>query len=149
MSEQLLTQQVGVIYWLWREAIMQNAQGESYEALKTLSYVTDTLYDNGKDYADLNCVDEVLNKIKAKEAFITTSESQAREARITETRNLEASREFRGCLRKVRNYMQVTGYYLMMNKGWDNRIIPTATMKPQVDPPRTKTYLEKMPSEIL
>lgn len=149
MSENLLGQQVGIIYWLWREAIMQNAQGESYEALKTLGYITDTLYDNGKDYEDLNCVDEILDRIKAKEAFIDISEFLARGARITELRNLEAEREFRGCLRKVRNYMQVTGYYLMMSKGWDNRIIPTATMKPQIEPPKIKTYLEKMPSEIL
>jgi hypothetical protein len=118
MSEQLLGQQVGIIYWLWKEAIVQNASGNSYEALKTLGYVTVTLYDNGENNPDLNCINEALGLIQLGETQIHTAETRAREAQIIEYRNAEAGKLFMGCMGKVRKYMQKVGYYTMMNEKW-------------------------------
>jgi hypothetical protein len=118
MSEQLLNQQVAIIYWLWKEAIMLNANGESYEALKTLSYITSTVYDDGTDDPHLKCVDNALKKIEAEETGINVAESQARSARLTEHRNREAANLFQDCLKEIRAYMQKVGYYMMMKPDW-------------------------------
>jgi hypothetical protein len=128
---------------------MLNANGESFEALKTLSYITNTVYDDGSDDPHLRCVDIALKKIEAGETSINVSEAQARSARFTEYRNREAATLFQDCLKEIRLYMQKAGYYLLMNKTWDNRITPTATMKTELAPPKSKIYKEKLPSELL
>jgi len=128
---------------------MLNANGESYEALKTLLYICDTVYEDGTKDPYLDCIEGTLNKIEVGESSIAVAEAQARSARIMEYRNREAGVVFHECLRGLRNYMMKAGYYLMMNKSWDNRITPTATMKTQLEPPKKKLYTEKLPSELL
>jgi hypothetical protein len=128
---------------------MLNANGESFEALKTLSYITSTVYDDGSDDPHLKCVDIALKRIEEGESSINVAEAQARSARLMEHRNREAATLFQECLKEIRLYMQKVGYYLMMSKSWDNRITPTATMKTELAPPKSKTYKEKLPSELL
>ncbi len=118
MSEMLLGQHISVITWLQKEAISLHARGESYEALKTLGYITDILYDDGKDDERLKSVNMVISNISDHEATIATSDAQARDARATELRNKEASTRFRGYLREISDYMQKAGYYMKMNEGW-------------------------------
>jgi hypothetical protein len=134
---------------LWKESIILYENGEPYEALKTLGHLARTTYNDGTDDPNRRCVKDAIVKIGENEKNINVAEMQARSARVSEHRNREAGMIFEDCQDKIQSYMQKVGYYLMMNKAWDNRITPTATMKTELAPPKSKTYKEKLPSELL
>jgi hypothetical protein len=148
-GQQLLGQHISMITKYEDMAMYLKLNDESYKALEVLQTLIPFLYNDGtREKLDAE-IENSIKRIIDIEKRVSTTESQARAARIEELQNMEAKRDILNCFSLTTAYMQRVGYYLMMNKGWDNRIIPTSTMKPQVEPPKTKTYLEKMPSEIL
>jgi hypothetical protein len=152
MSEALLGQNITLVYKWVNYAIEMRHNQQWWEALCALQSAANELYEDAKDTAELDELDNVIEDIE-EEAKNTVSQSRdSSERRLfnyDSYKNRRAAQVFNHQQKQIKRYMQRVGYYTLMNKGWDSRITPTATMKVQQQPPQTKKYSEKLSGELI
>ena len=149
MSEILLNQNISLIYEFIKGSVKLHAEGRHWEALDLLRISGAMIYKKADNHEALDDLKTEMNRITVESRKINATSPETTRAQREDYVNMEAGRIFVDKMEDLRDYMQNVGYYTMMNKTWDNRITPTSTMKAQVEPPKTKTYSEKLASEIL
>lgn len=143
-AEALLGQNVALIYDFIRQAVDHRKAGEHWESLKMLDTAASLIYLDEAKQTPLIDLAEEINRIKVEALEIVTSSPEGTEEARLQHLDREAAQTFSTHLKALRNYMQAVGYYKMMNKSWDNRIVEMQ----EVDPLKARPTRRVIPAEL-
>jgi uncharacterized protein YwgA len=119
MSEALLNQNVNLIYGILHEAITLFGKGQRWEALLQLQIAASLVYKDPKNHAALDELDRTIAKINTDAEKIHEFRKEDTIAKRERLKNMEAEKYFVTLMQILRDYMQMEGYYAMMNPDWE------------------------------
>ena len=129
MNEQLLSQNVSLIYDMIRDAVKMYSQGNAYNGLQLLQHASAIMYlDHEKD-EELRELDEKLDYVNTRISEITVNSEEERQSYSYILANQLSAPEFNPTLKNLRNYMQRVGYYTLMNGNWKDFYDPSKGRK--------------------
>ena len=102
------------------------------------------VYKDEKKGGSLDAVAEDMERIYAEALAIDGSSAEARHEKQAEYLDREAAKILLPRFEGLRDYMQAAGYYTMMNKSWDNRIVEMQ----EVDPLKARPTRRIIPAEL-
>ena len=148
-SEALLGQNVSLIYDFIRQAVAHRNAGEHWASLKMLDTAASLIYLDEDKRKPLDNLVETIEALKEEALKIRTSSEESTEASQRQYLNREAAKAFPTHLKELRNYMQGVGYYTMMNKSWNNRVIEMENTNTIIKPPERKKNPSELSSDVI
>lgn len=148
MSEMLLGQNISLIYKFIEDAVKKTAEGDYWEGLRMLRTAGALVY-KSENCGALEDLKKIMETIEEHSKKINFSSPELTFSKRSSYANTEASKVFTVRLEALRDYMQTAGYYLMMNKSWDRKIVEMSTVKPIEIPPNKKTYSTELTSDVI